>query len=129
MDLYRKLRKMKILLIDDDEWIRDSLAMFMEAEGCHLKACESAEEALDAINRQPYDIIIADYRLPGMNGLEFLKKIAVSRPQAIRILMTAYSNEGIVSEAGRVGIQDLIEKPFTTRTIEKSLSRLVEKVS
>ena len=65
MDLYRILRKMKILLIDDDEWIRDSLALFMEAEGCHLKACESAEEAWDALKQQPYDIIIADYRLPG----------------------------------------------------------------
>ena len=129
MELYRQLRKMKILLIDDDEWIRDSLALFMEAEGCHLKTCESAEEALEALNQQAYDIIIADYRLPGMNGLEFLKKAASFCPRVIRILITAYSSEGIASEASRVGIQDFIEKPFTTQTIEASLSRLIEKLA
>ena len=128
MDLYRQLRKMKILLIDDDEWIRDSLALFMESEGCHLKACESAEEALETLDQQAYDIIIADYRLPGMNGLEFFKKAENFCPRVIRILITAYSNEGIVAEANRIGIEDFIEKPFTTQTIEASLSRLIEKV-
>ena len=47
MDLFAKLKTMKILLVDDDEWIRDSLRIFFEAEGCHIVALETAEEAME----------------------------------------------------------------------------------
>lgn len=118
---------MKILLVDDDEWIRDSLSQFFEAEGCHLLALETAEEGVDALKSDSYDIIISDYRLPGMDGLEFFKLAGESHPDAIMILVTAYGNIDVACEATRIGIQDLIQKPFTTETIEKSLSRLIEK--
>ena len=126
MDLFSKLRSMKILLIDDDEWIRDSLSLFFEGEGCRLLALESAEQGMEALKGQAYDIIIADYRLPGMDGLEFLKRIQETHPHAMKILITAYRDEVLVSEAIRAGIQDFIEKPFTTRTVEESLCRLIE---
>ena len=118
---------MKILLIDDDEWIRHSLALYFEGEGCHLLALETAEQGLEELKRQNYPIIIADYRLPGMDGLEFLKQIHDSHSQAMKILITAYRSEDVVSKAIRTGIDDLIEKPFTTKTIEDCLSRLIDK--
>jgi len=126
MDLFTKLKKMKILLIDDDEWIRDSLHLFFESEGCQIKVLETAEEGMEELKGQAYDIIIADYRLPGMDGLEFLKRINESHPEAMKILITAYGSKEVVSEAYRIGVQDFIEKPFTTNTIEESLSRLIE---
>ena len=64
MNLFSKLRKMKILLIDDDEWIRDSLRLFFEAERCQLLTLETAEEGLVALRENTYDIIIVDYKLP-----------------------------------------------------------------
>jgi DNA-binding NtrC family response regulator len=118
---------MKILLIDDDEWIRDSLGLYFEGEGCQLLALETAEEGIEALKKQDYDIIVTDYRLPGMDGLEFLKRIQDSHPQAIKILITAYGSEEVVSKAMRIGIHDFIDKPFTAKTIEDSLSRLIEK--
>ena len=127
MDLYNKLREMKMLLIDDDEWIRDSLSLFFEGEGCRIKALETAEEGVEALKKQSYDIIIVDYRLPGMDGLDFLKRIKDSTPSAMKILITAYGSEHAVTDAKKIGIQDLIEKPFTTKTIEASLSRLIGK--
>ena len=114
-----------MLLIDDDEWIRDSLKIFFESEGCLIDAFETAEEALKALKKQPYDIIMVDYRLPGMDGLEFLKQISKLYPNVKKILITAYGNSALISEAMQVGIQDFIEKPFTTETIEASLSRLI----
>ena len=126
MDLFSKLKSMKVLLIDDDEWIRDSLSLFFEGEGCHLLALENAEEGMEALRGQAYDIIIADYRLPGMDGLEFLKRIQGTHPHAMKILITAYRDEEVISGAIRTGIQDFIEKPFTTRTIEDCLCRLIE---
>ena len=127
MNLYEKLRSMKILLIDDDEWIRDSLKIFFESEGCLIDAFETAEEALKAIKKQTYDIILVDYRLPGMDGLDFLKRIRTSNSTAIKILVTAYGNKEVISEANQLGIHGYLEKPFSTKTIEASLSRLIEK--
>jgi len=125
MKLYEKLKKMQILLIDDDEWIRDAMRLFFENEGCPIKTLETAEEGIKELQRNPYDIIIADYRLPGTDGLTFLKMTSCLYPHALKILITAYGNEQVASEADRIGIHDLIEKPFTTGTLEASLSKLV----
>ena len=127
MDLFDRLKEMRMLLIDDDEWIRDSLTLFFEGEECHLLALETAEEAMEVLKVQDYDVIIVDYKLPGMDGLAFLDQIQESHPGAMKILITAYKSDGLVSEARRLGTQDFIEKPFTSKTIEESLSRLIEK--
>ena len=124
MDVFNKLRHMKILLIDDDEWIRDSLNIFFEAEGCRIESVETAEEGLEAVRTQDFDIIITDYKLPGMDGIEFLRQIKTSQKNAKKILITAYKNELVVEEAKKVGVQHLIAKPFTSETIEASLTYL-----
>ena len=126
MDLFTKLKSMEILLIDDDEWIRDSLRLFFESEGCHLTALETAEEGMESLKSHNYDIIITDYRLPGMDGLEFLRKIRDTQPHAMKILITAYRSEKVIAEATGIGVHDFINKPFTTKSIEGSLSRLIE---
>jgi DNA-binding NtrC family response regulator len=126
MNLFGILRQMRILLIDDDEWIRDSLSMFFEAEGCRLLAVETAETAMERLNHDRYDIIIADYRLPGMDGLEFFRRIRSIAPSCIKILITAYGSEDVQAEARRIGIQEMIAKPFTSRVIEKTLARLLQ---
>lgn len=125
MDLFSKLKDKKILLVDDDEWIRDSLTMYFGTEGCHILAVETAEEGLELLKQEDWDIILTDYKLPGIDGLTFSKKIQEIRPDAIKILITAYKSKEIVSEARSAGIQDLIDKPVTIKTIEDSLSRLL----
>jgi len=125
MDLFSKLKDKKILLVDDDEWIRDSLTVYFGTEGCHIMSVETAEEGLELLKQEDWDIILTDYKLPGIDGLTFSKKIQEIRPDAIRILITAYKSKEVVSEARRAGIQDLIDKPFTIKTIENSISRLI----
>jgi len=125
MDLFATLRNMKILLIDDDEWIRDSMTFFFESEGCRLTTLETAEEGLAFLKDQICDIIICDYRLPGMDGLAFFKRIQTSQPDALKILITAYGSRKLVADTIRNGIQDYIQKPFEMRDIENSLSRLI----
>ncbi len=129
MDLFNKLKNMRILLIDDDEWIRDSLSLFFEGEGCNLKALESAGEGLKMLKNENYDIIIVDYRLPDMDGLKFFKRIQESHPNAFKLLITAYGSKELLSKAREMGIHDFIEKPFTSETIESSLSRLIKESS
>jgi len=117
---------MNILLIDDDEWIRHSMGIFFEFEGCDLHTLETAEEGLEELQRHDYKVIIADYRLPGMDGLEFLKRSQKTHPNAMKVLITAYGSKEIVSEAYKLGVQDVIKKPFTIESIEDSLCRLIK---
>jgi DNA-binding NtrC family response regulator len=127
MDLFKKIRGKKIMLIDDDEWIRDSLSLFFQSEGCELLAVETAEEGVQVFKKQPYDIIIADYKLPGMNGLEFFERIKALGTPVVKILITAYGSEEVISEAHTIGIVDIIEKPLTTTIIVDTLSKLITK--
>jgi len=127
MDLFDKLKDKKILLVDDDEWIRDSLTLYFSTEGCHMLAVETAEEGMELLTQQNYDIILIDYKLPGIDGLTFSKKIQEICPDAKKILITAYKNKEIVSEAMSTGIQDFIDKPFTIKTIEDSMFRLIHR--
>ena len=129
MDIYNRIKNMKILLVDDDEWIRDSLTFLFEAEGCNLLALETAEEGIEAVKQQVYDIVISDYKLPGMDGLEFLRRVKEKQPNAFEILITAYANCEILKEAKKLGVQNIIPKPFTSENVETSLSHLIENSS
>ena len=126
MDIFDRIKNMKILLVDDDEWIRDSLSLFFEAEGCNLLTFKTAEEGMEAVKQQAYDIVISDYKLPGMDGLEFLRQVKEKQPNAFEILITAYANRGICEEAKMVGVRDIIPKPFTSEDVETSLTRVIE---
>ena len=64
--------------------------------------------------------------LPGRDGLEFFKRIQESHPRAMKILVTAYAEAAVVSKAVSIGIENFIEKPFTSKTIEESLLRIIE---
>ena len=125
MNIFSKLKDKKILLVEDDEWIRDSLTVYFSTEGCHILAVETAEEGIRLLEQEDWDIILTDYKLPGIDGLTFSKRIHEIRPDTIIILITAYKSKEVVSEARSAGIQDLIDKPFSVKTIEDSLSRLL----
>lgn len=124
MDIFLKLKNMNILLVDDDEWIRDSLSIYFESEDCRISAHETAERALAELDHREFDVIITDYKLPGMDGITFLEKVKKSHPNAFKIMITAYASEVDVRRAKQAGAQDLIPKPFTSKTIEACLTRL-----
>jgi CheY-like chemotaxis protein len=117
MNPFNELKNVKTLLVDDDEFIRNSLELAFKTKGCCLQVAESAEQGLQAIKAQQFDIIISDLRLPGMSGLEFLKLTSVTQPQAIRFLITAYRDDHIFSEAVRLGVNEFIEKPFAVKVL------------
>ena len=125
MNVFSRLKNMNILLIDDDEWIRNAMRVFFETENCKIIALETAEEALKMIYRQDYDIVICDYKLPGLNGLTFLKQVRQAQSDALTILITAYKTADLVSEAKKIGIHAFIAKPFTSETIEAVLSHII----
>jgi len=125
MELFAELKKKHILLVDDDEWIRDSLCIFFETRGCSLKAVESAEAGMHEIGRQNYDIMITDYQLPGMSGLDLLRQIQPLYPHMLTLLISAYGNHEVYAQAAEIGVENIIEKPFNMGMIKASLTRMI----
>ena len=85
MELCELLKKTKILLIDDDQYIRSSLEYYFKKKTLAFVTLESAEEALELIKHEAFDVIICDYKLPRMNGLDFFFHLYELQPEALRI--------------------------------------------
>jgi CheY-like chemotaxis protein len=124
---FNELKNVKTLLVDDDEFIRNSLELAFKTKGCFLQVAETAEEGLQAIKKQQFDIIISDLRLPGINGLDFLKLTAVTQPKAVKFLITAYRDDHIFSEAVRLGVNEFIEKPFAVKVLINLLALAIKR--
>jgi len=126
MDFFSELKNLRVLLVDDDEWIRHSLGLYFEEEGCEISTVGTAEEGMEAARIQEFNIVITDYGLADMDGVEFLRSIRKIAPKAKRVLVTAYGNEDVVSRARKIGITDFIRKPFTSSAFEASLKKMVQ---
>ena len=114
--------QLRILVIDDDQEVRTSLQTVLETLGYATQTAATGEEGLHAIQREPFDLVLCDLRLPGASGLDVLKHKASAVPV---ILMTAYGNADIATQAARGGAFDYISKPinpddliFTLRKFE-----------
>ena len=122
-NLYKELGVESILLIEDDPWSRDSLTTFFRIVECRMESAENAMEAIAAVSRNRFDLILCEYQLPGMNGLELLKILGKSDHGAVKFLFTSYPVDKLVEGAVRSGIHEVIRKPFTMETLEESLMR------
>ena len=126
MNAFDELKQVKTLLVDDDEFIRNSLELAFKTKGCRLRAAETAEQGLKCLNKSRYDLIISDFRLPGMDGLDFLKLSAFTQPDAIRFLITAYRDDHIYAKALRSGIDQFIDKPFAVTVLVSLLALAIK---
>jgi len=111
----------KILLIDDDEGLIHFLSRFFQRKGYAVTSCFSGQEAVEIISEKKFDLILLDYKMPELNGLETLKKIKSSKVKTPIILMTAYGNTDLAIEAMKYGAYDYLVKPFE----REELSRIV----
>lgn len=119
------LKTMRILTIDDDQWIRNSLTYYFRKKTAAFVALETAEEALELLQRETFDIVLCDYQLPGIDGLMLLRRLQQQQPQARTVLITAYGTDDVLAEAQALGVEEIIQKPFTTKTIEACFERMI----
>jgi response regulator RpfG family c-di-GMP phosphodiesterase len=108
-------RPQVVLLVDDEPDIRESLKMLLEAslEGIEVATAESGAVALEILADRPVDLIVTDYKMPGMNGLEFLGRAQKVAPKVPRILVTAFPDLEIAIKAiNEAGIENFFTKPF-----------------
>ncbi len=112
-----------ILVVDDDEAVRDSLSEYLLSNGWSVMTAESAFSALKLLNNGVGDIIVSDIRMPGMDGLEFLTKVKEIDPDIDVLLTTGYSSEETAIKALKLGAFDYFRKPLNGADVEASLQR------
>ena len=108
-------RPQVILLVDDEEDIRESLKALFETclDEVEVHTAPGGQHALDLMDRQTIDLIISDYKMPGMNGLDFLQRAQKKLPNVPRILVTAFPDLDIAIRAiNEANIENFFTKPF-----------------
>lgn len=105
-------KKISILIVDDEESVRDSLYNWFIEDGYRVECAENARKALSILESDSYDIILADIKMPGMDGLEMLKRIKSLRKESIVIVMTAFATVDTAVQALKDGAFDYVTKPF-----------------
>jgi DNA-binding NtrC family response regulator len=118
--------KGKILVVDDEKLKRVTLKTQLEDEGYDVEIGENAFVGLDRLQRNLFDVVITDLRMPSMDGLTFLKEIKKLSPETEVIMMTAYGTIENAVEAMKEGTYDYITKPFPYDELSIKLNRLME---
>lgn len=114
----------RILLVEDDDSVRHSLAEALSAEGLEVSAVESAETALSGFAEFRPEVVLSDVRMPGMSGLELLRLIRERSPGVDVVLMTAFDEMSIIATAMRDGAFDFLIKPLDLVDLREVLVRL-----
>lgn len=117
----------KILVVDDDQTMRFVLTTALKKRGYQLEDTSCAEDALDILKTNSFDLIIIDVKLPKMSGIEAISWIKEIDPQAIIILVTAYDRKEIALKAIKAGAYDYFTKPFSLEEMEIIVKRALEK--
>ncbi len=117
----------RLLIVDDDEDLRDTLARRFIRAGLPVVTAESGEEALAKIDRAEFDVALFDLHLPGMSGLDLLARFKESQPGAEVLMLTAHGSVETAIEAMRRGAYDYLTKPFQLSDLEVHIDKAHEK--
>jgi len=116
-----------ILIVDDDEMVCRILSQKLTSEGYSCATTSNGKEALSYFYKDDYSLIIADIKMPEMDGLEILKTIKATNPSTIVVMITGYPEIETVVEALRLGAYDFIMKPFNLDLVVHTVKRAIEK--
>ena len=114
--------KAKVLLVDDEEDFLSTLAERLETRGLKVSTATSGEDAVTSAEKQDYDLIVLDLSMPGIDGLETLKRIKAKQPDAEIIMLTGQGSIRTGIEAMKLGAEDFLQKPV-------DISELMDKIS
>ena len=113
-------RQSVIVIVDDEKMVTSSLSAFLEWETEHrILTFQSPVEAIETIRDHPIDLVIADFLMPEMNGLQFLKRVKEIYPDVPRILLTGYADkEHAIKAINEIGLFHYFEKPWDNMAIK-----------
>jgi len=119
-------KRTKILVVDDEDIVRESLRDWLDGVGYKVDIAESGDKALKIIKQKKIKIMIADLIMPGINGIELMKKAREIVPTISTVIITAHGTIQTAITAIREGAYDYVEKPFCPEKVELLIKNLVE---
>ena len=118
--------KRKILIVDDAGPVVVLCVNVLQALGYAVKGANRGEAALDLIRKETFDLMVLDYKMPGMTGFEVFQQARALNPRMAVVLVTGHGTPEILTEANRMGFSAVLLKPFTSDelrgTVEKVLA-------
>ncbi len=120
------MEKPSILLVDDEEDILSVLKFVLEKEGYQVVTAPSGEEALKLMDKNYFDIVLSDLRMPGIDGIQLLERVKELSPSTDVVIMTAYASIDSAVTAIKKGASDYIVKPFINEDVKMRLKRILE---
>jgi len=123
VDLENKIR---ILVVDDELIVRQSLGNWLKEEGYGIDTADSGLDALNKFAKKNYDLIIADIKMPGMDGIELLERVKKKDAEIQVLVMTAYASIDTAVQAMRKGAFDYVVKPFDPENITQIIQRALK---
>ena len=116
-----------VLIVDDERSMRDFLKILLEKEGHEVTTADSASNALKFLDKQPFDVIVSDIRMPGMTGIELLEIVKENSPELPVIMITAFASPDDAVLAMKNGAFDYISKPFNVDEIKSVIESATNK--
>jgi len=113
----------KILVVDDELFVRELLLEFLSTEGYEVSLADSGEKAVELTQIQPADLVLVDLKMPGIDGVETLKQMKKIAPDTLAIIMTGYPTIESSIEALRQGAYDYVVKPFKLNDLKSSIEK------
>lgn len=113
----------RLLIIEDEDTLCESLKRVFQREGYEVDIAFNAESALDLARDKSYDLVITDVILPGISGIEFMKRYREKKPDAKVIVMTAYSSTVTADDAINAGACDYLIKPIMHNEIKQAVRK------
>jgi response regulator RpfG family c-di-GMP phosphodiesterase len=117
----------RILVVDDEKFIRDILADFLTMEGYLVRTAEDGQIAVSELARMSFNLVISDLKMPRMGGLELLEHVSRVQPEALTVIMTGFGTVETAIDAMKQGAYDYILKPFKVEEIVHVVQRGLDK--
>jgi DNA-binding NtrC family response regulator len=117
-------RHITILIVEDDDDLREALAAALRDEGYTVIAVRDADEAIASVQAHKVNIIFMDICLPGLNGVEVYKAVKKIRPKATTVMMTGFFVQDLINAAISAGAYDILYKPFAMDDILKMIKKI-----
>ena len=121
-----KLEEIGILIVDDEDSVRDSLYQWFKADGYRVDTAAEANSALKKLHESPWDIILLDIKMPGMDGIELQNRIKQIDKNIVTIIMTAYASVDTAIQALKNGAFDYVTKPIDPDDLSRLIKNAIE---
>jgi len=123
------MEQIKILIIEDEEIVRETLAENLKEKGFEVDSVESSEQALAKVKEKPYNILLVDYRLPNMNGIDFIKEASSISKNSVAIVITGYSAVETAVDSMRMGAYDYLLKPVDIDALVIEIKTIMQEMA